>query len=730
MSALQRRSPGGVYGWLQATLLLLGVYALREDSDQVAVLVIAMCGLTVILPATLDQIAKAAFARGRAIAAVRLFSWRATLMPGAGLSRQQDILHALELYDLDGADAAVGYLAELEASSGDEAVRAVICEQRVAILFQAGRWDDGIKYYNQAFHPNYAALRPALALGLLRAYGESGDLERAATVLRLLEESVLATDPRARGLLGQAQLTYLAYAGATTWVERFIQEGATGKIGISAAGDELYRGIAWARAGDLPAAKAAFGRVCEVATAKDFQVLNAAQRSLSGLETEETQHPLATLVGGAGEKVEHVAARIQALFASGLELRVSRWPLASLVLIVLLVVGYFAYAWSGGGVRGLASSGALIWYANPLGASREWFGVLTNAWVHGDPIILALNCYAIWSSGRIVEPRSGGSVFVAVCLLGGLVGTMFALLVVHSFPVTLWGGGFIAMAAVGVSLPTGGRIARRSGPKSARRWYMIIGMFASGLSLSVVGLLGWRAGLCGSALAFASGLGCSILLLRRERSTRWVWPARALLTAVTAGTVAAFIGGARASADSAATMGAPCVHDGVYFSDGLGAFRVQERAVDVFALPVVDDALVDEIALRTGSYVQLIVLPATTSSEALLRPTAGKNPQVFGSLMPGFNERFSVKRRERADAAAGQTAVAVWEIYRGGEVIAEAWLVREDSSAPVVALLGAPFGALSGVDRPRYVAVAGAGPRSEGGMVEECASHDDPPSPL
>ena len=156
-------------------------------------------------------------------------------------------------------------------------------------------------------------MRPALALGLLRAYGESGDLERASAVLRLLEESALANDPRAKGLLGQAQLTYLAYAGASRWVERFIKEGATGKIGISRAGDELYRGIARARSGDLSAAKAAFGRVQEVATAKDFQVLNAAQRSLTGLEAEEREHPLATLAEETGDRVEQVAARVQAL---------------------------------------------------------------------------------------------------------------------------------------------------------------------------------------------------------------------------------------------------------------------------------------------------------------------------------------------------------------------------------------------------------------------------------
>ena len=272
----------------------------------------------------------------------------------------------------------------------------------------------------------------------------------------------------------------------------------------------------------------------------------------------------------------------------------------------------------------------------------------------------------------------------------------------------------MALAAVGASLPTGGRIARRSGPKSARRWYVIIGMFASGLSLSVVGLMGWRAGLSGAGIAFAAGLGGSAWVSRRAEA--WRGPARILVGAVTLATVFAFVGAARSSAGAADQMGAPCVRDGVYFPSGLGAFGAQERSVEVFPLPTIEGALVDQIALRTGHSVQLLVLPASTSRGTLLRTHPGKNPEVFGSLMPDFDERFSVKRGRRRDAASspvsegadGDAEASVWEIYRGGEVIAEAWFVRDGPSAPVVALFGAPYGGLSGVDGERYLAVARA----------------------
>jgi membrane associated rhomboid family serine protease len=398
---------------------------------------------------------------------------------------------------------------------------------------------------------------------------------------------------------------------------------------------------------------------------------------------------------------------------------------ASLILVLCFVVGYLAYVWAGGGVNGLASMGALIWYAEPSSGSPAWFRVLTSPWIHGDPIILALNCYAIWSSGRIVEPRLGGSALAVICVVGGLVGTIVALAVVDSFPATLWGGGFMALATVGASLPAGGRLARRAGAKSARRWYVIIGMFASGLSLSVVGLLGWRSGICGSAVAFVVGLLSSVWISRSPARGRSF--GKVFLAVSAAATVVAFGGIARGAGASDDSMGAPCIHESVYFSKGLGAFGVKPEASEVFGVPSLKGGLVDELALRTGNYVQLGVLPSTTSPDALLRPKPGTNPAVFESLLPGFNERFSVKRGAQTkdvtrtiEPAVGSGPVALWEIYRGGEVIGEAWFVRRDDHGPVIALFGTPYRALSGVDVQRYVSVVAAGEAPATGATPTC----------
>ncbi|MGB1700675.1 MAG: hypothetical protein ACPHRO_12015, partial [Nannocystaceae bacterium] len=185
---------------------------------------------------------------------------------------------------------------------------------------------------------------------------------------------------------------------------------------------------------------------------------------------------------------------------------------------------------------------------------------------------------------------------------------------------------------------------------------------------------------------------------------------------VAVATVAGIFAAAEVTTTAAEEMGPPCTYEGVYFSTGLGAFQARDSEVDVFALPSAKDALVDDLALRTGNFVQITVLPGTTARAALERGERGKNPAIFGSWIEGFDERFTVKRRTvpRArsttdDSLAGDPeGASIWEIYRGGDVIAEAWLRRAGPGGPIVGLLGAPFGALSGVDRHRYVRVVGA----------------------
>ena len=150
-----------------------------------------------------------------------LSSWRAILMPGAGLGAQLPLLRGLAVLEREGVDAAVAYFRALAAATEDEEDLELIDEQIVSMLLYGERWAEGIEHYERRFRPRYAVHRPPLALGLVRAYGEAGRMDRAAGLLRWMEESPLAGDPHAAEVLGQARLTFLAFAGASravAWV--------------------------------------------------------------------------------------------------------------------------------------------------------------------------------------------------------------------------------------------------------------------------------------------------------------------------------------------------------------------------------------------------------------------------------------------------------------------------------------------------------------------------------
>ncbi|MCA9637383.1 MAG: hypothetical protein KC420_15260, partial [Myxococcales bacterium] len=218
----QLRRPGGapvLYTLIIAALLAMAMGGLGQGGRAWGIAAIALCSLTVVIPWFLEGAAKRLFARGHMALAVRVAGLRAMLMPGSGLARHQEILRGLAVLATDGVDAALNHFRGLLQETDDRQEEAVIHEQIVSMLFYAQRWHAGIAHFEGQFPLGFAALRPSLALGLLRAYGEEGRLESAAGLLRALESGPLAADPAAADVLGQARLTFLAYSGLATYVD-------------------------------------------------------------------------------------------------------------------------------------------------------------------------------------------------------------------------------------------------------------------------------------------------------------------------------------------------------------------------------------------------------------------------------------------------------------------------------------------------------------------------------
>jgi hypothetical protein len=269
---LARRRDAGQRGYLLLIFVELAVAgaAMVQDDRFLGAIALCLCGLTVALPWLLERAARRLFALGRPRWGVRLTGLRALLMPGAGLWRQQQILAGFALLDARGAAAALAHFRALLAAAEDPAELAMLHEQIVATLVHDLRWSEAVAHYESQFQPGFAALRPALALGLLRAYGELDRLEAAAKLLHALEDGPIGQEPGAAELLGQARLTFLAYAGATGAVDAATTGERGTSLGLSPASAALMQAVAARRAGDDARARARCCRrspgCCAVAT--------------------------------------------------------------------------------------------------------------------------------------------------------------------------------------------------------------------------------------------------------------------------------------------------------------------------------------------------------------------------------------------------------------------------------------------------------------------------------
>jgi membrane associated rhomboid family serine protease len=434
------------------------VAALRGD-EFLSVVAVCMSLLVVVVPWALDLVVRACFHRERLSWAVRLSGLRTLLMPGAGLHRQQAILHGLLLLEQRGVDGALAYFRELAQATEDDVELRVIHEQIVSMLLFGQRWSEGIAHYEARFPPGYAAQRPPLALGLLRAYGESGRLGRAAGLLRAVEE-LLGRDPRAAGVVSQARLTFLAYVGQTAEVDSALTDDRRRRLGLSAASGALLRGIALARAGQPEAAEAELRRVEDLAGAHDDRVVHASRKAMARVPDQAVELP-----PELRSYAEHVANRLEGFLSAAPLVRRAGSLVVTPVLLVLLSLGYAATLGLDGGGAGLLRLGA----ATPeLVRAGAWGRVLTGMVVQSEPLALLLSVYGLWLAGPLVERLYGRGRTLVVTLGAGTAG-LAAAAVLTTEPAAVLNGGVLLTTGVVAGMLLVLLSPRTNLPRPARR---------------------------------------------------------------------------------------------------------------------------------------------------------------------------------------------------------------------------------------------------------------------
>jgi membrane associated rhomboid family serine protease len=670
---LVRRSDNAERGYalLVGGLLVGSVLALGQ-SGFVGALALAGTGLTVILPWLLEHASRWAFSRGRLSLTARLGIARAMLMPGAGLHRQVPILEGIGLVERRGVDAALAHFRRLADQADDPIELAMIHEQIVAMLFHGLRWDEGIAHYERRFHPGYAALRPSLALGLLRAYGESGRLDTAAGLLRALEDGPIGADPNTSDLIGQARLTFLAYAGAVGPVDELVQRRRFSELGLTPATAELFKGIARARAGAPGEAAETLRKVEQLAGPRDHRVLQAARDALA----HEPPRASAALEPELRSYIELVGDRLREFIAAPPTIRRQERTWVTQAVIAIGAMIYGVHLLRGGGSVGLLELGALVedlWFAG------SWGRVFTSAWIHVDLVGLLFDAYALWLAGQLIERLLGPTRMGLVTIGAAIAGMAASVLLLP------WVGelGLAPVARVGA---TGGNLMA-VGASTAALWLLLpsrtpmIGsrarrnlvitlslLLATNLVTNWPGALGF--GMSPIALLTTIAVASMIALLpvRRAGVLGRVGDVAGKLTLaglLLASVVAAvFVLGEDSERAVIDHRSQTCEVAGVELHTPMW-FAEQTLDRDApFELPIVD-GLVDTLELRDGSLVQLSVVRSEAS-------TSEAEPKLGSELLAEFGVTAAASLPEPIAAAIAKDGQhwRAFDLWRNGERVA------------------------------------------------------------
>ena len=677
------RRPNGtplIFALLIAAELAMAVAGLGSTTRSWGIAAISLCTLTVVVPWLLEGVAKRLFSRGHMAMAVRLTGLRAMLMPGSGLARQQEILRGVSILDRQGVDAALQHFRGLLQATEDPQEEALLHEQIVSMLFYAQRWSEAIAHYEGRFPLGFAAMRPSLALGLLRAYGEAGRIESAITLLQILEEGPMASDPAGADLLGQARLTFLAYAGEPGYVDLAL--GHDRLLGMSAASGALFLGIAFARAGQVERATSELNRVGTLAGAKDERVVTASKQALDHVReaTIEVAPELRHYVIAVGERLRSFVN------SSEKAPRRHRTMIVTYGLTGLMIAGYAALLLLDRGGLGLISLGG---FTAELLRAGSWGRLFTAPFVHGDLISLVLDLYSIWLAGQIIE-RLQGSARMLTISLGGAVAGLWAASVVEPTPMTIIAGGpAMAVAAVVGALWTLVPARRWTVSARARRSLMLTLLLL--LGAQILACLPSMVGLSVTPISLgAAALVSTILATTLSGPTPALWLRRVFtalaLALVGIGMFGAYhVLGEDAEAYLVAHRGPDVTIDGVRLALPHGFRRRAEREEDSEGLPLpFYDGLVDGTALHGGALVQVAVSPVEGDEVAIL------------TLDPGLTREVTILREasvpvpisEALDNAAG--AWRSYQISRNGEAVAQVVERRVPGTGQAIMLIAAP----------------------------------------
>lgn len=350
--------------------------------------------------------------------AVVLTQLREILTPGLGARQEREVIEVLRAIQAGATDAVMAELRNRHAATADRRTRQVLEDRMLMLLLQARRWREAGALFEARTDD---AVRPAqvpLLVELLRAYGELGELDRAARLLAFLDELPTHGSPALAFLIGRARIMFLVFSGRADAVAKLL-DGRTGPVRLPPDARAYWLGTAQLFARDGAAARTALTEA--VRRAGDRSRRDAAKERLAQVDQASARQ----LTDEQAALADAVAARALAVAADSANeyagLRPGGHPMTRLLVLVNIVV-YGLVVWLIGTSSepwALARAGGSLREAIDAG---EWWRLIAAPFLHGHLIHLGLNMLSLWRLGQLVEQIVGSLRFTAIYALSAIGG--------------------------------------------------------------------------------------------------------------------------------------------------------------------------------------------------------------------------------------------------------------------------------------------------------------------
>lgn len=441
---LLRRLPPGrrTYGWLLVVNLVIAVIAfaaLRSGTagtagEALGAVAIGAFVCLVMVPPALRNLSRRALMANRPRIAAWLLEFRELIQPRMGAREERELVDAMIAVRDGKVDEARKLLEASREQLDDQLARRQVDERIAMVLLSARRWQQASIVFEQRLERTPGPLSPPLLIEMVRAYGELGELDRAAQILARLEDTPLAREPVFLLLLLRARLVFLAACGRTTLVDRLLSD--EGPLAIMAPETRAFwRGTTRMHAGDAVGAKAALTEAVSLAR-RDRRAREVAAERLSVIVKSPVLEPrvvsaeAAALADKLAVAIDELMARPRSEWVTNLP-PPPRGPLATGALVVVnlaVSLTLFAIFGSFGDLGVLVRAGANVRGAV---AEGEWWRLGTSVFLHVGWIHLLVNVYGLWVVGKFIEQWFGRARLLAIYAVAGVAGAWASFALGH-----------------------------------------------------------------------------------------------------------------------------------------------------------------------------------------------------------------------------------------------------------------------------------------------------------